>query len=232
MPIVSGNVSLYNESKATGGGSAILPTPAIGAVGVLDDWEKSARIGFRAADEQIILIGKFPAGALGQSIWLREMHGRQDGSPPTVDLEAELNAGKIVRELLADGILTAVHDISDGGLAVAIAEMALASGLGAFVDTYGRSAWELTDIEFLFGEDQGRYLATVASNELAQEVCKRVEALGVSFTYLGSVTNSSAINFGGPQGTSDHVATVSLADLRAAHEGFFPTLMGVDGALA
>jgi phosphoribosylformylglycinamidine synthase subunit PurL len=104
--------------------------------------------------------------------------------------------------------------------------MALASGLGAFVDTRGPAAWELTDIEFLFGEDQGRYLATVASSDIAQEVCKRVEAAGVGFTYLGSVSNSTAINFGGPQGTVDHVATVSLADLRAAHEGFFPKLMG------
>ncbi len=232
MPIVSGNVSLYNESKATGGGSAILPTPAIGAVGLLQDWEQSATIGFNAPDEQIVIIGKYPAGALGQSIWLGETQGRKDGAPPLVDLTSELNAGKIIRDLLAEGILSAVHDISDGGLAVAVAEMSLASGLGAFVDTYGPSAWNLTNVEFLFGEDQGRYLATVASNEIAHEVCKRVEDAGVDFTYAGHVTKEPAIKFGGPPGTPDHVATIPLADLRAAHEGFFPKLMGADATLA
>jgi phosphoribosylformylglycinamidine synthase len=110
-------------------------------------------------------------------------------------------------------------------LAVAVAEMALAGGLGAFIDTYGPSAWDLTDVEFLFGEDQGQYLATVPSNEIAQEVCKRVEAAGVGFTYLGHVLSEPTIHFGGIPGSADHLATASLVDLRAAHEGFFPALM-------
>src|SRR5207237_2583995 len=89
FPIVSGNVSLYNESKATGGGSAILPTPAIGAVGLLNDWEKSATIGFKAEGQVVLLIGDppmqrsgLPAGHLGQSIWLSEIQRRSDGPPP------------------------------------------------------------------------------------------------------------------------------------------------------
>src|SRR5690606_33488689 len=88
FPIVSGNVSLYNESKATGGGSAILPTPAIGGVGLLADCEKMATIGFKAEGAAIFVIGRND-GHLGQSLWLRELHGREEGPPPPVDLAAE-----------------------------------------------------------------------------------------------------------------------------------------------
>ena len=160
FPIVSGNVSLYNESKATGGGSAILPTPAIGGVGLLEDWEKSATIGFKAEGEAIYLLGSRQTH-VGQSLWLREIHSTKAGPPPPVDLAAERRTGEFVRELVAKGLVTAVHDISDGGLLVAIAEMALASGdLGAEI------ALEIGDVlrnsEWFFGEEQGCYLVTTA----------------------------------------------------------------------
>src|SRR5687768_1804512 len=129
FPIVSGNVSLYNESKATGGGSAILPTPAIGGVGLLDDWEKSATIAFKSAGESIVLIGHSDSH-VGQSLWLEVCHGRRDGPPPPVDLAAEKRAGECVRKFIADGLVSAVHDCSDGGAAVALAEMALAGNIG------------------------------------------------------------------------------------------------------
>lgn len=128
FPIVSGNVSLYNESKATGGGSAILPTPAIGGVGLLADWSKSATIAFKGTGDVIVLIGD-RRGHLGQSLWLREVHGREEGPPPPVDLEAERRNGEFVRAHIATGALTAVHDVSDGGVAVTIAEMALAGNV-------------------------------------------------------------------------------------------------------
>src|SRR5215216_79490 len=99
FPIVSGNVSLYNESKATGGGSAILPTPAIGGVGLLEDWRKAVGIGFKTGGEQIFLLGA-TAGHLGQSLWLREIHGREDGPPPFVDLNGEKAAGAVIRRLV------------------------------------------------------------------------------------------------------------------------------------
>ena len=83
-PIVSGNVSLYNESKATGGGSAILPTPAIGGVGVIEDWNKAVGIGFKRTGDIVLAVGE-RAGHLGQSVWLREIHGREEGPPPPVD---------------------------------------------------------------------------------------------------------------------------------------------------
>src|SRR5688500_3676331 len=137
FPVVSGNVSLYNETKADDGTSAaILPTPAIGAVGLLDEWEKSATIGFKGTGDVLVLIG-LRGGHLGQSLWLREVHGRTDGAPPPVDPEAERRTGEFVREQVRAGALTAVHDVADGGLAVAIAEMALAGNIGALVQPSG-----------------------------------------------------------------------------------------------
>ena len=126
FPVVSGNVSLYNETN----GRAILPTPTIGGVGLLDDFAKSASIAFKAADEMIVLLGE-TKGWLGQSLYLREICGREEGAPPPVDLMAERRTGDFVRGLIDEKLVTAVHDISDGGLLVAVAEMALASGIGA-----------------------------------------------------------------------------------------------------
>jgi phosphoribosylformylglycinamidine synthase subunit PurL len=155
MPIVSGNVSLYNESKATGGGSAILPTPAIGAIGLLADWSKSATIAFKSEGEGIFVIGD-TRGHLGQSLWLRELHGREEGPPPPVDLAAEKKAGELVRKLINQGKVTAVHDISDGGLLVALAEMALAGNIGATIGTLSAARG--------FGEDQGRFIVTARAD--------------------------------------------------------------------
>jgi phosphoribosylformylglycinamidine synthase II len=151
-PIVSGNVSLYNESKATGGGSAILPTPAIGGVGILVDHDKMATIAFKSDGDAIWVIGG-EGTHLGQSLWLREIAGREAGDAPPVDLKAEVANAAAVRALIADGAVTAVHDVSDGGLLVALAEMALASGKGCELDA------ALTTAE-AFGEDQGRYVVT------------------------------------------------------------------------
>ncbi|MEQ1548984.1 MAG: phosphoribosylformylglycinamidine synthase subunit PurL [Chakrabartia sp.] len=152
MPIVSGNVSLYNETKNDDGtGSAILPTPAIGGIGLLADWTKSATIAFKSEGEGIFVIGD-TRGHLGQSLWLRECHGREEGPPPPVDLKAEKIAGDRVRKLIATGKVSAVHDISDGGLLVAIAEMALAGRIGASINALSAAR--------SFGEDQGRYVVT------------------------------------------------------------------------
>ncbi|MFN3517618.1 MAG: phosphoribosylformylglycinamidine synthase subunit PurL, partial [Novosphingobium sp.] len=132
-PVVSGNVSLYNESKATGGGSAILPTPAIGGVGLMQDYARMATIAIKGEGECLAVIGPcYPD--LGQSLWLREIHGREDGDPPKVDLQDERVYAEVGRQLIADGLVTAVHDISDGGLLVAAAEMALAGNIGITLD--------------------------------------------------------------------------------------------------
>jgi phosphoribosylformylglycinamidine synthase len=154
-PIVSGNVSLYNESKATGGGSAILPTPAIGGVGLMADWTKTATIAFKDEGQAIWLIGG-EGTHLGQSIWLREVHGREAGAPPPIDLAAERAHGDTVRALVQAGTVTAVHDISDGGLIVTVAEMALAGKIGATLDALNTAQ--------AFGEDQARYVVTTPAN--------------------------------------------------------------------
>jgi phosphoribosylformylglycinamidine synthase II len=208
FPIVSGNVSLYNESKATGGGSAILPTPAIGGVGLLADWSKASGLAFPNEGDDIWLIGDWP-GHLGQSLWLREVQGREDGAPPPVDFAAERRHGEAVRDAVARGLVGAVHDLSDGGLLVALAEMALAGGRGASLDRGVPLAPAA-----LFGEDQGRYVVATSNSD---PLLRALAAASVPHRFLGSV-GGDALEIGGQ--------AIALADLRAAHEGFFPALMG------
>jgi phosphoribosylformylglycinamidine synthase subunit PurL len=218
FPIVSGNVSLYNESKATGGGSAILPTPAIGAVGLLKDWRKAAGIGFTHPGEEIWLIGH-RKGHIGQSLWLREILRREDGPPPPVDLNLEAHNGQIVRSLIEQDLVTAIHDISDGGIAVALAEMALAGNQGAtalsFQSATGKR--ECSAPAWWFGEDQGCYVAVSKSGINLGDFLHHEAA--ARYTYHGKigVTGGDSLVLDG--------ATISLANLGAAHEGFFPALM-------
>jgi phosphoribosylformylglycinamidine synthase subunit PurL len=215
FPIVSGNVSLYNETKADDGtGSAILPTPAIGGVGLIEDWTKAVGIAFNGPGDVIVTIGD-KRGHLGQSLWLRELHGREEGPPPPVDLHGELIAGEFVRAAIAGGAITACHDISDGGVAVALAEMALAGNVGALINHPSPGG----DAGF-FAEDQGVYVATICDNCLLTFLA-RAHAAGVEVEAIGRTAGSRLI-FELPDG--DHA--VGLAELRAAHEGFFPALMG------
>jgi len=211
FPVVSGNVSLYNETE----GQAIPPTPTIGAVGVIDDLDRMATVAVKAPGEAVILIGETPAmrgagGWVGQSLYLRLATGREEGAPPPVDLEHERRIGGVVRGLIQDGRVTACHDVSDGGLLVAVAEMALAGDIGVTLDLPGRSA-------ALFGEDQGRYVVTVPADS-AEAV---LADLGQTARRIGTT--------GGPDGdkaVAIGTASVPLATLREAHEGFFPGLMG------
>ena len=217
FPIVSGNVSLYNESKATGGGSAILPTPAIGGVGLLADIDRMCTIGFKETGDIILLIGE-RKGNLGQSLWLREcrgLEGKDAGPPPAVDLAAERKTGDFVRAAIQAGAITACHDVSDGGIAVAVAEMALASGIGAILDQplVGSVA------QTYFAEDQGLYVVTVRDAALV-ELLAQSEALHVEVARLGR-TIANRLIFELPE--SDHA--IPLSTLRQVHEGFFPKLM-------
>jgi phosphoribosylformylglycinamidine synthase len=200
-PIVSGNVSLYNESKATGGGSAILPTPAIGGVGVLEDVSKMATIAFKDDGDGIFVIGDND-GHLGQSLWLRELHGREDGTAPPVDLAKERAHAEFVRQLIQDSKVNAVHDVADGGLLVALTEMALASGRGCVVE-------EIGDAFTAFGEDQARYVVTSATAD-------RIQAAGIPMTRIGTVGGTAVTGPG---------FDVALTQLRAAHDSFFKDWM-------
>jgi phosphoribosylformylglycinamidine synthase len=206
FPVVSGNVSLYNETN----GRAILPTPTIGGVGVLDDFTKSASIAFKAAEQEILLIGE-TKGWLGQSLYLREICEREEGAPPPVDLAAERRHGDFVRSLIAEGVATAVHDVSDGGLLVAIAEMAMASGIGAELE-----AAPLAAHAFWFGEDQGRYVVTVAAGH-ADKIVIRARAAGVPARELG-ITGGDDLALAGER-------PVPVAKLTEAFEGWLPGYM-------
>ncbi|TXI12812.1 MAG: phosphoribosylformylglycinamidine synthase subunit PurL, partial [Novosphingobium sp.] len=163
-PIVSGNVSLYNESKATGGGSAILPTPAIGGVGLMLDHEVMATVAFKNEGDVIWLVGG-EGSHLGQSLYLREVLGREDGEAPAVDLAVERKNGEQVRDWIAAGMLTALHDISDDDMLVALTEMALAGGKGCTLDVGLTTA-------AAFGEDQSRYVVTTKAGEVLEGATK------------------------------------------------------------
>jgi phosphoribosylformylglycinamidine synthase II len=223
FPVVSGNVSLYNETKGEDGSSlAILPTPAIGGVGLLDDWEKSATIAFKAEGEHLILIGHSDSH-VGQSLWLELCHGRREGAPPKVDLAAEKRAGECVRRLIAANLITAVHDCSDGGAAVTVAEMALAGNIGMTMTVVPQIP---NPGAILFGEDQSRYVVTTRDPDQVRAIANDAQLFAVAI----GTTGGEALVFD----LVDRVGTqaVGLADLRAAHEGFFPRLMGADAALA
>ncbi|PSJ65877.1 phosphoribosylformylglycinamidine synthase subunit PurL [Kumtagia ephedrae] len=214
FPIVSGNVSLYNETN----GQGILPTPTIGGVGLIGDWSKMARIGFAAADEAIVLVGA-PAiwgTHLGQSIYLRDIFGRSDGPPPPVDLAHEKKVGDLVRKLIADGVATAVHDVSDGGLAVALAEMAMAGGIGANVSQLKG----VSPVPVFFGEDQGRYVVTMRRDRIDWFLNEFLEDTGVFAPWIG-VTGGQELKLGDAR-------AIALAELKAAHEGWFPNFMAGD----
>jgi phosphoribosylformylglycinamidine synthase II len=205
FPIVSGNVSLYNETN----GRAILPTPTIGGVGLIDDFTKSMTIAFKTEGEAILLIGD-TRGWLGQSLYLRDICGREDGAPPPVDLAAERRHGDLVRGLIRDGLVTAVHDTSDGGLLVALAEMAIASGIGAVVEAPGG----VSANAFWFGEDQARYVITAKD---AAVVMERARAAGVPLARLGA-TGGSVLAIAGER-------PLPVDDLKRRFESWLPAYM-------
>ena len=205
FPVVSGNVSLYNETE----GRAILPTPAIGGLGVLDDVTKAVGLALPPWLD-LVVIGA-TAGWLGQSLWLREIAGREDGAPPPVDLAIERANGDFVRARILDGTIRACHDVSDGGLLVAIAEMALAGNTGLRLITHPR---DIPGHAYWFGEDQGRYLIALADSA---PLIRAADAAGIPAMRIGVS--------GGQDLTLPDGGTISIVELRALHESFFPAWM-------
>ena len=205
FPIVSGNVSLYNETM----GAGIPPTPAIGGVGLIADVGRTMSLAFKAAGHDVLLVGGTPSW-LGRSAWLSTIAGLEQGAPPPVDLAAERRSGEFVASLIAEGRISAAQDLSDGGLAVALAEMAMAGGIGATVEASG------PEHAFFFGEDQGRYVVSAAPGETAG-VLEAAGRAGVPVARIG-VTGGDALKLGGAQ-------PVALARLRNAHESWLPDYM-------
>jgi phosphoribosylformylglycinamidine synthase subunit PurL len=206
FPVVSGNVSLYNETS----GVAIPPTPTVGGVGLIPDHAHRADFSSLEDGMSLVLVGE-TNGELGASMYLREILGREDGAPPPVDLAAERRNGDLVRSLIRSGQVKVVHDLSDGGLVAAAAEMALASDMGITLKAEGplpAQAW-------LFGEDQGRYLLGCAD---AVAVLSAAVAAGVPAQVIGSA--------GGRFLACEGLFSLALDDLRGRHEGWMPGYMG------
>jgi phosphoribosylformylglycinamidine synthase len=205
FPVVSGNVSLYNETEGRG----ILPTPAIGGVGVLEDVAQAVGL-VLPAEAELVLIGE-TRGWLGQSLWLREIAGREEGAPPPVDLAAERRNGDFVRGRILAGAVRACHDCADGGLLVTVAEMAMAGGIGA---TLLPGPADIPAHAYWFGEDQSRYVLAVTD---AAALLDAARAAGVPATRLGRSGGEALVL---PDGRS-----ISVAKLRQAHEATLPALM-------
>jgi phosphoribosylformylglycinamidine synthase len=205
FPVVSGNVSLYNETS----GIAIPPTPTVGGVGLIPDYGQRADFAGLRAGMSLVLVGE-TRGELGASMYLREVLGREDGAPPPVDLAVERRNGDLVRQLIRTGLTGVVHDLSDGGLVAAAAEMALASDVGVTLsenDALPAQAW-------LFGEDQGRYLLGCAD---PGPVLSAAAAAGVPARVVGAA--------GGVDLSCTGVFTLTLSALKAGHEGWLPGYM-------
>ena len=208
FPVVSGNVSLYNETN----GVAIPPTPAVGAVGLIPDLTYMATLAGLREGDHILLVGE-TTGWLGASIYNREVNGSEDGAPPPVDLAMEKRNGDFVRGLITSRRAHACHDVSDGGVMVAVAEMALAADLGVELKLH-------PDVEtphaFLFGEDQARYLISVGDNDL-NAILTTAEDRRVPCMKIGRVEGISL----SVEGHFD----ILLNELRDQHARFLPELM-------
>ena len=209
-PVVSGNVSLYNETS----GAAIMPAPVIGGVGLIADAGKIVGVAPTAAGQTLILVGD-TEGWLGASLYLRELCGREDGAPPPVDLVAERRNGTFVRDIIDRRLAVACHDVSDGGLLVALTEMALSAGLG--LDLRAPPEGSLAH-GYWFGEDQGRYVLATTEPD---EVRALASAAGVATRIVATVAAEPRLTLPGE-------VPISLHDVRRAHETWLPRFMAGD----
>jgi len=209
-PVVSGNVSLYNETD----GTAIRPCPVVGMVGVIEDVTMAVGSRFVAANEEIFILGQDDSqndGWLGASLYAAHQGMTTIYAPPPIDLDAEEQTGKLLVQMIASGTVTAAHDISDGGLAVAIAEMSLYSAFGAHITlpTSGHlHGWA-------FGEDQARYVVTTADGPTLTQAAQKA---GIAINKIGTVTSKTELQFGDND-------TISVEELKNLSEACLPALM-------
>ena len=230
FPVVSGNVSLYNETD----GVAIPPTPVVGGVGLIEDVSKIATLKGAQEGDVLILIGE-TKGHLGASLYAREwlgLKGEELGPPPPVDLATEMKNAAFVRKLIEEGLVNAVHDVSDGGIACAAVEMSLAAGMGfSIVDTP-------RDVSFHFGERPGSYLVSLTPGQENRDAFDRAAAnAGIEWSIYANSMGSDQLMFTQYQGGAaqrfseenrpkvEWQSSISLDTLRDAHEGWLPRYM-------
>jgi phosphoribosylformylglycinamidine synthase subunit PurL len=207
-PVVSGNVSFYNETQ----GKAIKPVPGIGGVGLLKNYDRRADIALKREGDSIFLIGE-TKGHLGASIFLKEVLGREEGAPPPVDLALEKKHGDFVRALITEGLVDTAHDLADGGLAAGLADMCLAGNRGAVIDL---KAPGIPPHAWLFGEDQARYLVACRPENEAP-VLEKAKAKGILIAKAGTA-GGAALKISG-------AIDVPLKDLNNASEDWFTNYM-------
>ena len=230
-PVVSGNVSLYNETE----GKGVYPTPTIGMVGLMDDCSKKAGLSFRAAGDRVSLIGHLlpkaaPAKAgesspaarsLGGSEYLNSVHGRAAGQPPPLDYDAEKAAQRAIREAVRAGLVFSAHDLSDGGLAAALAECGFAGNLGCKLSLAGLAPEGTRKDVLLFGEDGARIVVShdAAAAQALRALCA---AAGTPFHELGEVAGDRiSIELAAGQSILD----ARLSELKSAWEGALPAIL-------
>ena len=210
-PVVSGNVSLYNETD----GMAIQPCPVIGMIGIIDDWRRAISAGLQEPGQALYVVGqseKTNDGWLGCSVYAREIAGREGGAPPSVDLEAEAKNGQLVREAIAKGLASSAQDISDGGLLIAMAEMVMAGQCGAKItppDSGSVHGWA-------FGEDQARYILAVRD---AGEFAALCAARQIEAVCIGETISKTELTVG-------DLPPISKEEMVAWHTSPIPALMG------
>jgi phosphoribosylformylglycinamidine synthase len=206
VPVTGGNVSFYNQT----GDVAINPTPVVGVLGVVADVRRRVAMGFAAPGETVVLLGE-TRDELGGSEWAHHVHGHLGGLPPQVDLPAERALGRLMAEAAAESLVSAAHDVSDGGLVQTLVEMVLRHGVGATVTVDG------DPFVALFSESVARAVVSVPAAG-TEALLARATSYGVPATLIGRT--------GGDSLAVAEAFELGVDDLRAAHEGTLPALFG------
>ena len=205
FPVVSGNVSFYNETN----GKSIQPTPQIGGVGIIDNLSKISKISWDR-DDLIIVIGK-NTGHLNASSFAKYIHGNESGPPPPINFRRELLIGNFIRNQIINNNISSCHDISEGGLLVALSEMALASKTGAILTTTGNNY-----SKFWFSEDQARYVVSI-KNKKFNKFQQSAKNLSIPIKTIGKASGDSLI--------IDGKYFITLDELKVCHENWMPKYM-------
>ena len=208
FPVVSGNVSFYNQTKDIG----IKPTPAIGGVGLIKDYQNMVTMDLKEADNILLVIGK-TEGHLDQSLFARDILNEKNGPPPEINLFNEKNNGETILKLIDKKFIKSAHDVSLGGIITALSKMCIKGKKGA---TLKKSNYLINQFEYLFGEDQGRYIIEISKDDL-ENATKILQENSVHFDELGLVNEDSLI--------IDDKTKVSIDDLIKSHTNWLTNYM-------
>ena len=208
FPVVSGNVSFYNQTKDIG----IKPTPAIGGVGLIKDYQNMVTMDLKEAGNILLVIGK-TEGHLDQSLFARDILNEKNGPPPEINLFNEKNNGETILKLIDKKFIKSAHDVSLGGIITALSKMCIKGKKGA---TLKKSNYLINQFEYLFGEDQGRYIIEISKDDL-ENATKILQENSVHFDELGLVNEDSLI--------IDDKTKVSIDDLIKSHTNWLTNYM-------